>query len=673
MKIAISKKELNKLGSKANDLIEALRKNNEIIIIDEENFSNDDIKKEFINVLITDDVKIIRNIFSSISINTSTYVISPKDSLLLSPNNHYLVDFSEPKNIVAIVNHISRNRKPSAEKIGNRNYTDEQLMEKFPEMRNNDYLMSQRINPNNIATDYFGVKTTYGDYWSDVIDWSKKLNALGIKEDDYVGLCLPNTSETFKLFSATKQRGAVCNNIFPLSTPEEMKFCLNLFKSKVAFVLDSRYKDLRSIIDQTYLDKVFLLTPFESLPILNKPYNLKQKVSGFRPKDSGYGFYEDFLNVEGQNYDEPKYYGERINSIQYTSGTTGTPKAVPISEDTFNVRDYQYKQINVGLEEGVRFLQCLPICGKAYGEFTMHLGLANGACNVIVPKFASKDLGKMIKKYNVQGLTMPPTAWLNFIDSPEFKTLDLSNFKMATVGGDGAIPKFINMIQDALERQGFKGIVILGSGGTELGVTFSTNTLNSNKPGTSGQLLVGNKCHIYKDGEECGYNEKGTVYYDCVGACTSYANEGVELVKNELGIDLGDYGYIDEQGFITVCGRRDDMIIIGDKKICPMEIEEMINECPYVKYGYVVKSCNPGKFIRICYTSYEYNSNVDARDEIMKCVPKELRCYTEIYHVSHIPETSGLKADRRLLSSDRISELIYSPAKTKKRLFKNVK
>ena len=72
MKIAIGKKELYKFGVNAGDLVDTLKKVNEVIVIDEENFLNDDVKKERINVLITSDSKIIGNVFSSISINTST-------------------------------------------------------------------------------------------------------------------------------------------------------------------------------------------------------------------------------------------------------------------------------------------------------------------------------------------------------------------------------------------------------------------------------------------------------------------------------------------------------------------------------------------------------------------------------------------------------------------------
>ncbi len=662
MKIAIGKKEL---GEKASPELIALNlnANNDVEYFSEDSFDIDYVKKEKVNVVITNDINVIKKIFGSLSIGTSTYVICDRSCLSVNSQNQFFVDdLNNVNEVNDVINQIALNRKPAIEKIWNRHYTDEQLAKEFPMMRTNDFIRSKNIEPSLTALEYFGVKTSYGEYDSDVIEYSKKLAALGVKEGDSVGLCLPNTPETMKIFAAVKERGAICNNIFPLSSADEIEYCLNMMNSKIAFVLDSRYKDLRKIVDKTKLDKAFLITPFESLPTLKVPYDIKQKLTGFRPKNSGYGTFKDFERTKGINYETPVYDAKKVNSVQYTSGTTGKPKAVLLTEDTFNTRAHQYEQVNVGLEKGVRFLQCLPVCGKAYGEFTMHVGLANAACNVLVPKFTSGDLVKLIKRFNIQGLTMPPIAWQHVVDSPEFKTLDLSNFKMATVGGDGAIPKFIEMVQEKLEKQGFKGKVILGSGGTELGVTFSTNTLDVNKPGTSGQIMKGNNCHIIdENGNECGYNEKGIVYYDSVSPCAGYANDGVELKQNEYGVDLGDYGFIDEDGLLTVAGRRSDMILVNGKKISPFELEELINTCPSVKYGYVVKSNHNDKIIRVCYTTYEENENADAHDEIMEILPEELKKVTEIYHLSYIPETAGLKADRYLIASDKVNDLLYKP------------
>ncbi len=648
MKIAINKNIVDNEEFKSQ--ISNLRKKGHIV----EAFSPDSIKN-IINYTKENDIIVYIGlpenmkvqVENSPSISTSTYII-----------NTFSVG-----DICNKVDYISKKRKPCNEEIWNRKYEDSQLTAPFPKMTKSDFIRSKKIDGSLTALEYFGVKTSYDEYEQDSNKYSEILETLGVKKGDSIDLCLPNTPETMKLIAAINKKGAVCNNIFPLNGPEEIKFCSNLMKSKLGFVLDSKYKDLRKIIDRTNLDKVFLVTPFESLPKLKAPYDMIQRLKGFRPNDSGYGTFDEFKQISRTSFVEPGYESNRLSSIQYTSGTTGEPKAVLLTDDTFNARAHQYEQLNVGLSKGVRFLQCLPICGKAYGEFTMHLGLANGANNILVPKFTSDDLVKLIKKYNIQGITMPPIAWLHVIDSPEFKKLDLSEFKLATVGGDGSIAKYIDMIQKALEKQGFKGTVILGSGGTELGVTFSTNTKDYNEAGTSGYILKGNHCRIINEkGEDVGYNERGKIYYDSVSPCLGYANNNVKLDRLGNGINLGDDATINERGMLTVTGRIEDEINVNGKMLSPMEIEEKINECPYLKYGYVVKSDNG--MIRICYTTYEDYEGIDIDCELANYIPESLINLVECYRLKTIPETPGLKVDRKRLSGS-INDLLYEKSNAK--------
>ena len=641
MKIAINNEILKNSSIKSQ--IERLGKEGYLIELFSPNNIKDIIeytKKNNIIIYIGLPKTLVSLVKNSPSISTSTYII-----------NDLSDDFYEE------IKKIEKNRKPCKEEIWNRKYDDEQLKSPFPKMSKSDFIRSKNIDGNLTALEYFGIKTSYEEYENDSNEYSKILETLGVKKGDSVDLCLPNTPETMKLMAAINKKGAICNNIFPLSGSEEIGFCSNLMKSKIGFVLDSKYKDLRKIIDKTNLDKVFLVTPFESLPKLKVPYDAIQKLKGFRPNDKGYGTFDDFKNMRTTSFEEPGYEPNRLSSIQYTSGTTGNPKAVLLTDDTYNARAHQYEQLNVGLEEGLRFLQCLPVCGKAYGEFTMHLGLANGANNILVPKFTSDDLVGLIKKYDIQGITMPPIAWLHVIDSPQFKKLDLSNFKLATVGGDGSIAKYIDMIQGSLQKQGFKGTVILGSGGTELGVTFSSNTKDYNEAGTSGYILKGNHCQILNEnGEDVGYGERGKIYYDSVNPCIGYANNDVDLNCLGNGIDLGDNAIINENGMLTVTGRRIDEINVNGKMLSPMELEEKINKCPYIKYGYVVKS-NNGK-IRICFTVYEDYDDIDIFSELIKYIPDDLVDIVECFRLNNIPETPGLKVDRKRLSGN-IDDLLY--------------
>ncbi|HIU40017.1 MAG TPA: acyl--CoA ligase [Candidatus Aphodocola excrementigallinarum] len=598
-------------------------------------------KKERINAYVGLPNQMCNIVKESPSISTSTYLI-----------NDY-------QNIGDKVDQISKNRKPSEEKIWNRYYTDEQLKKPFPEMTKNDFVRSKNIDQSLVALEYFGKKVTYGEYDKKIVEYSKKLETLGIKPGDSVALCLPNTIETMLLIAAMDENAIVCNNIFPLESAEKIKECINMMGSKVAFVLDSRYKDLDKIANKTTLTDAYLVSPFESLPIMKKAMDLKGRLEGNNPKESDFKLFKDFLNLKETDFERAKYKKDRLSSIQYTSGTTGVPKAVMLTDDSLNARAHQYEQLDVGLEKQMRFLQVIPICGKAYGEFTMHLGLSNGLVNDLLPTFDSKKLLGTIVKEKGQGVSLPPRSYDNVIESPDFKKTDMSNYKLISLGAENATKKHIELIEEAFKRQGYKETAILGAGGTELGVTFSTNTHKFNERGTSGFPLIGNNVRIVdENGNELSYNQNGEVIYSAVSPSIGYANKDINLKKDDFGIDLGDYGYINENGNLTVLSRTKDLFNVNGRKISSLEIEEMIDKCPYVKYAYAVAPKNSNNKFRICYIPFE-NVEIDNLDEeIMNYVPDEFKSLTEVYRITDVPIAASLKSDRDRLAGD-ISELVY--------------
>lgn len=658
MKIAINYDTLKSKYDVIKNQIEMLKAKEYEVSIFCPNMIDDIVdytKKNKINLYIDLPNNMRELVKDSLSISTSTYVIESDG------------DF------VNKIDDISNNRKPSEEKIWNRNYNDVDLNRPFPEMTKNDFIRSKNIDPNSTALEYFGKQITYGERERKIEEYSMKFETLGIKPGDSIALCLPNTPETVLLMAAMDENGIVCNNIFPLSSAEQIQYCINMMGSKYAFVLDSRYKDLDKIASKTSLNDAFLVNPFESNKLLKGAMGVKSRFEGLNPKESDFKEFKDFEKIVGTPFKKVPYQKNRLSSIQYTSGTKGAPKATMLTDDTFNARAHQYEPLDVGLSSKVRVLQVIPVCGKAFGEFTMHLGLANGTPNILLPTFKPDELLKTIVKYDGQSLSLPPSIWNQIIDDEKFKKCDMSKFGLISIGAEGATEKNIQMIGEAFRKQGFKNTPILGSGATELGVTFSTNTNTHNKMGTSGFPLIGNNLKIVNENnEELTYGQKGKIIYNAVSPSLGYINEDVELKQDDFGIDLGDYGFIDEEGDLTVLGRISDLVEINGKKIAPGEIESMVSKCDKVKYVYVVEPKNSTNKIRICYIGYDSEDSSNYDDEIMAFVPKDYRDLTEIFRISKVPMAPSLKTDRVKLATD-ISDLIINNGKSMTKTRKNDK
>ena len=105
--------------------------------------------------------------------------------------------------------------------------------------------------PDYIAYDFMGKKTTYANAVKDIIAAAKALKALGVKEEDRVTICMPNTPQTVSMFYAANMVGAIANMIHPLSSENEIAFYLNDSDSKVAITLDQFYPKFEAIKAKT--------------------------------------------------------------------------------------------------------------------------------------------------------------------------------------------------------------------------------------------------------------------------------------------------------------------------------------------------------------------------------------------------------------------------------------
>lgn len=619
----------------------------------------DYVKKHNIDIIITNNESIATDVFSSLSIGTSTYVIS--NNLNIDNKNAYRT--YNPEDAIRIIDTIAKNRKPSEEQRWNRHYTDEQLKKPFPERSGNDYVRDQNIDLSACAMEYFGTEETYGRMFSNWVSYAKKLTCLGVKPGDYVTCCMANTPEFWDIYRAIQEVGAVCNNIDPRANAKEILHVLRETNSKIMFALDSKYKEINSIIDMTNLNKVFLMSPFERVKKLAIPYNAIQKLKGNRPNDSGYRYFNDFLRTMEKDYTHIPYYKGIISSIQYTSGTTtGIPKAVEMTSDSFNARAHQLKLSDLTFEKNGRILQHLPISGVAYGEFMMQIGLANQMRNTLVPMFTPEGLGPMMNRLKIEYISTTPNGYFEIINHPQFKNSDYSELKMVVIGGGGLIPKYEDKINKVFASQGFKGHVLVGDGGTEPGITSCTETDKFQKLGTSGIPLIGNGVKVLRpDGTECGYKERGSIYYDNVSPMLGYRNNP-ELTKEamtEHGIFLDDYGSIDEDGFSTVYCRNRDLIKLNGEIICPRDLEELTAEIPGVNLCTVVNLEGQSQIGRICFVSDFTRSIKEVTNDIREALPEYLKDKIDIVCIRKIPSTPNGKTDKRVLT-DGIDEIRYT-------------
>ena len=148
-------------------------------------------------------------------------------------------------------------------------YSDEAIMAEMPKMKIYDYMMKNNKNHvNDVALYYFGKKITYKRLNILIDLCAKSMLKNGVKENDIVTICMPNTPEAVISFYALNKIGAVANMIHPLSGQVQIRDYLNEVNSKLVITMDMVYDKILNVVDETSVNKIVSVTAFDSMPFV---------------------------------------------------------------------------------------------------------------------------------------------------------------------------------------------------------------------------------------------------------------------------------------------------------------------------------------------------------------------------------------------------------------------
>ncbi len=489
---------------------------------------------------------------------------------------------------------------------------------------------SALIHENLIALNYFGRKISYKELLNKIEVCAKALKASGVRKGDVVTILMPNTPEAVISFYAVNKIGAIANMIHPLSSQEEIKDSIIKTKSVLAIAINLAYNKIEKIIDDTEIYKVVIVSAKDSMPpLLGLGYLVTQELKMNLDKSNEcFIYWEDFYN-RGLNYSHStEVITDKDTDAIYlhSGGTTGIPKNIVLTNGNVNSVMEQAKIIfpKIGVDDVL--LGILPMFHCFGLVVCICAPLALGATVALVPQFDAKRFDKLIRKYKPTVLTGVPTLYEALVTNPYMMNVDMSMVKYVISGGDSLSPEKNKRVNDFLKEHNCNEHVLQGYGMTETTGPACVGALGSDKLGSVGIPLPGNKVKIIDvdSKEEKKVGEIGEICLSGPVIMSRYLDNKEETDKmiytHEDGtrwVHTGDLGYMDEDGVLFFVQRLKRMLIVSGYNVYPSYVEEVILRHPKVEMCGVIGIPHPYK-VQVPKAFIVLKKGVEVNGEILK-------------------------------------------------------
>ena len=442
--------------------------------------------------------------------------------------------------------------------------------------------------PHNIAAEFFGAKLTYGSLWSQILRFANALSLLGVKPGDRLAVMLPNCPQTMIAYYATLWLGAVVVMTNPLYVEREIEFQWGDAEAEFAIVLDHLYPKVERVLPQLGIQKVIVTSIREYLPPLLKfLYPLKARQKKLFTAVPYNERVLSFSQLIRKTAPHPMPFAGSLDglaALQYTGGTTGTPKGVMLSHRNLLSNAIQLAAWVPDLRHGEeRFLGILPFFHVFGMTVAMNLTLYTGCTAILVPRFEVGEFLKILKKTRPTLFPGVPSIFVAIVGDPKARSYDLSSIRLCITG---SAPMPVEVLRRFEELTGC--IIIEGYGLSEASPVTHANPLGgARKVGSIGIALPNTDCKIVD--LDLGVGEKplgeiGELIVQGPQVMQGYwklPQETADTLR-EGWLYTGDIARMDEDGYVFVVDRKKDMIISSGYNVYPREIDEVLYEHPKI-------------------------------------------------------------------------------------------
>jgi acyl-CoA synthetase (AMP-forming)/AMP-acid ligase II len=435
------------------------------------------------------------------------------------------------------------------------------------------------ICPDKEAIIFEGKKLTFAQLNERVNRLANALLELGIQKGDRVAMMQVNTNQCIEAYFATARVGGIYVPLNFRAKGNELTYMVNTAEANTLFAGD-RYLDLIDSIRPS-------LTTVKHYISLDQPHKDMlnyEKLIDSSPAD------DVFTEIDDND----------TTILIYTAGTTGFPKGVMLSHNSFSV--YVLENVSpADLETTEKNILTVPLYHVA-GTQAMMAAIYGGRTLVMQRQFEPKQWMELVEAEKVNRAMMVPTMLKQLMEHPDFAKHDLSSLKIITYG---AAPMPLEVIKRAIQvfpRVGFinafgqtetaSTVTILSPedhviSGTPAEIEKKLKRLSSiGKPMSDVEMKV-----VDENGQEFPPNQIGEIIARGPRVMSGYwkdKEKTARTIDKDGWVHTGDMGYRDEDGYFFLSGRTTDMIKRGGELIAPEEVEAILQGHPKVDEAAVV-------------------------------------------------------------------------------------
>jgi long-chain acyl-CoA synthetase len=532
------------------------------------------------------------------------------------------------------------------------------------------FARTTRTSPGAPLLYFLGRTYSYAELFRDAQAFAHALKARGIAEGDRVGLFLPNVPSYVVAYYGAMMAGAVVVNFSPLYTVDELAQQVADSGTRLLVTVDvpELYATAEKVLRGSALETLVVSSLSHMLPRL-KGVALRLFARAKVAK-VGYGAgvlrWSAMLDEGARSAsDLPAVDPHSLALLQYTGGTTGTPKGAMLTHANLSINAQQTAGLNpFGNPAGEVLMGALPFFHVFANTTLLNHAVVTGASIAMVPRFEVRQVLQTIEKYGATGFPGVPTMFQALVDHPDLARTDLSTLKVCISGG-APLP---GPLREKFEAA--TGVrLVEGYGLTESSGVVSANPYEGmRKPGTIGQVVMRTEV-LLLDKEDpsviASDGEPGELALHGPQIMRGYWNRP-EAAKDvfvehhgKTWLRTGDVATLDEDGFLEIVDRIKDMIAVGGFKVFPSQVEDVLLEHDAVKEALVIG--RPDGYrgeVPVAYVTLESGAEATGaqlKEWLNARVGKHERV-AEVVIRGELPKTMIGKLDRKALRAEVLDQ-----------------